>query len=226
MDEKKLKALAAELAKDLKTEADLNQFFRMLTKLAVETALNAELTDHLGHEKNAPKTGSNTRNGYSSKTVLCDDSEIELNTPRDRENTFEPQLIKKHQTRITQMDSNILSLYAKGMTTREIVATFKEMSDEDVSPTLISKVTDAVKEQVTEWQNRQLDALYPIVYMDCIVVKVRQNLPGAGDQYRRPERVAGHVADRKRRRKVLAECADGAEKPWPPGHSYSLCGWS
>lgn len=175
MDEKKLKALAAELAKGLKTEADLNAFSRMLTKLTVETALNAELTDHLGHEKNAPKTGSNTRNGYSSKTVLCDDGEIELNTPRDRENTFEPQLIKKHQTRITQMDSQILSLYAKGMTTREIVATFKEMYDADVSPTLISKVTDAVKEQVTEWQNRQLDALYPIIYMDCIVVKVRQN---------------------------------------------------
>ncbi|EKK3320024.1 IS256 family transposase [Salmonella enterica] len=175
MDEKKLKALAAELAKGLKTEADLNQFSRMLTKLTVETALNAELTDHLGHEKNAPKTDSNTRNGYSSKTVLYDDGEIELNTPRDRENTFEPQLIKKHQTRITQMDSQILSLYAKGMTTREIVATFKEMYDADVSPTLISKVTDAVKEQVTEWQNRQMDALYPIVYMDCIVVKVRQN---------------------------------------------------
>ncbi|EEP4624507.1 IS256 family transposase [Salmonella enterica subsp. enterica serovar Typhimurium] len=172
MDEKKLKALAAELAKGLKTEADLNQFSRMLTKLTVETALNAELTDHFGHEKNAPKTDSNTRNGYSSKTVLCDDGEIELNTPRDRENTFEPQLIKKHQTRITQMDSQILSLYAKGMTTREIVATFKEMYDADVSPTLISKVTDTVKEQVTEWQ---LDALYPIVYMDCIVVKVRQN---------------------------------------------------
>ncbi|HAI8287844.1 TPA: IS256 family transposase [Escherichia coli] len=175
MDEKKLKALAAELAKGLKTEADLNQFSRMLTKLTVETALNAELTDHLGHEKNAPKKGSNTRNGYSSKTLLCDDGEIELNTPRDRENTFEPQLIKKNQTRITQMDSQILSLYAKGMTTREIVATFKEMYDADVSPTLISKVTDAVKEQVTEWQSRQLDALYPIVYMDCIVVKVRQN---------------------------------------------------
>ncbi|MRE16507.1 IS256 family transposase, partial [Escherichia coli] len=141
----------------------------------VETALNAELTDHLGYEKNAPEKGSNTRNGYSSKTLLCDDGEIELNTPRDRENTFEPPLIKMNQTRITQMDSQILSLYAKGMTTREIVATFKEMYDADVSPTLISKVTDAVKEQVTEWQNRQLDALYPIVYMDCIVVKVRQN---------------------------------------------------
>ncbi|MCI4218457.1 transposase, partial [Dickeya dianthicola] len=88
MDEKKLKALAAELAKGLKTQADLNAFSRMLTKLTVETALNAELTDPLGYEKNAPKSGSNTRNGYSSKTLLCDDGEIELSTPRDRENTF------------------------------------------------------------------------------------------------------------------------------------------
>ena len=171
MDEKKLKALAAELAKGLKTETDLNAFSRMLTKLTVETALNAELTDHLGDEKNAPKSGSNTRNGYSSKTLLCDDGEIELNTHRDRENTFEPQLIKKNQTRITQMDSQILSLYAKGMTTREIVATFKEMYNADVFPTLISKVIDVVKEQVTDWQSRPLDALYPIVYLDCIVEK-------------------------------------------------------
>ena len=175
MDEKKLKVLAAELAKGLKTEADLNQFSRMLTKLTVETALNAELTDHLGHEKNAPKSGSNTRNGYSSKTVLCDDGEIELNTPRDSENTFEPQLVKKNQTRITGMDNQILALYARGMTTREITSAFKEMYDSDVSPTLISKVTDAVKEQVSEWQNRPLDALYPIVYLDCIVVKVRHS---------------------------------------------------
>lgn len=175
MDEKKLKALAAELAKGLKTEDDLNQLSMMLKKLTVETALNAELTDHLGHEKNASKSGSNTRNGYSSKTILTDNGEFELTTPRDREGTFEPQLIKKNQTRITSMDSQILSLYAKGMTTRDIVATFKEMYDADVSPMLISKVTDAVKEQVTEWQNRPLDAIYPIVYMDCIVVKVRQD---------------------------------------------------
>ena len=104
-------------------EADLNH--RMLTKLTVETALNAELTDHLEHEKNAPKSDLNTRNGYSSKTLQCDDGEIELNTPSDRKNTFDPQLIKKYQTRITQMNSQILSLYARGMTTHEIVATFK-----------------------------------------------------------------------------------------------------
>lgn len=95
-----------------------------------------------------------------------------MNTSRDREGSFEPQLIKKNQTCITQMDSQILSLYAKGITTCEIVATFKEMYSADVSPTLISKVTAAVKEQVQEWQNRPLESLYPIVYFDYIIVKV------------------------------------------------------
>lgn len=174
MDESKLRTFAIELAKDLKTEADLIKLTKALTKLTVETALNAELSAHLGHEKHQAKTGSNTRNGYSTKTLLSDDGPLELRTPRDREGAFEPQLIKKHQTRVTQMDSQILSLYAKGMTTREIVSVFKEMYEADVSATLISKVTDAVKGQVVEWQNRPLNPLYPIVYLDCIVVKVRQ----------------------------------------------------
>ncbi len=150
MDEKKLKALAAEFAKGIKTEADLNQFTRMLTKLTVETALNAELTEHLGHEKNSTKTGINMRNGYSSKTLLTDDGDFELNTPRDREGSFEPQLITKSQTRITQMDSQILSFYAKGM------PPVKSSLHSRKCTTLISKVTDAVKEQVQEWQNRPL----------------------------------------------------------------------
>ncbi|MGA6028981.1 transposase, partial [Escherichia coli] len=94
---------------------------------------------------------------------------LELRTPRDRDGTFEPQLVKKNQTRITGMDNQILSLYAKGMTTREIAAASKELYDADVSPALISKITDAVMEQVVEWQNRPLDAVYPIVYLDCIV---------------------------------------------------------
>lgn len=175
MNETAMMALAKELAKGLKTESDLNDFTQALKKLTIETALNAELTEHLGHEKYNRKSGSNTRNGYTSKRLLTNDGEFQLETPRDRDGTFEPALIKKSQTRITSMDSQILSLYAKGMTTREIVATFKEMYDADVSATLISKVTDAVKEQVVEWQNRPLDALYPIVYMDCIVIKVRQD---------------------------------------------------
>ncbi|MBW4241038.1 IS256 family transposase [Enterobacter roggenkampii] len=175
MDEKQLQALANELAKNLKTPEDLSQFDRLLKKISVEAALNAEMSHHLGYDKNQAKSGSNTRNGYSTKTVTTVDGPLELRTPRDREATFEPQLVKKNQTRVTGMDNQILSLYAKGMTTREIAAAFKELYDADVSPALVSKVTDAVMEQVTEWQNRPLDAVYPIVYLDCIVLKVRQD---------------------------------------------------
>lgn len=175
MNKKEIEALALEAAKGIKTEKDLNDFRRMMTKITVEAALNAELDDHLGYIKHEQSSTDNSRNGYSSKTVKTEDGQLELNTPRDRDGTFEPQLVKKHQTRFTSMDDKILSLYAKGMTTREIVATFKEMYGADVSPTLISKVTDAVIEQVVEWQSRPLDAVYPIVYLDCIVVKIRQD---------------------------------------------------
>ncbi|BEI08510.1 IS256-like element ISSoEn2 family transposase [Edwardsiella ictaluri] len=175
MNEKQLQALANELAKNLKTPDDLSQFDRLLKKISVEAALNAEMSHHLGYDKNQPKPGANSRNGYSTKTVTTGDGPLELRTPRDRDGSFEPQLVKKNQTRITGMDNQILSLYAKGMTTREIAAAFKELYDADVSPALVSKVTDAVMEQVTEWQNRPLDAVYPIVYLDCIVLKVRQD---------------------------------------------------
>ncbi|EMZ56512.1 IS256-like element IS1414 family transposase [Escherichia coli] len=175
MDEKQLQALANELVKNLKTPEDLSQFDRLLKKLSVEAALNAKMTHHLGYEKNQSRPGANSRNGYSTKTVITGDGPLELRTPCDRDGTFEPQLVKKNQTRITGMDNQILSLYAKGMTTREIAAAFKELYDADVSPALISKVTDAVMEQIVEWQNRPLDAVYPIVYLDCIVLKVRQD---------------------------------------------------
>ena len=175
MDDKQLQALANELAKNLKTPEDLSQFDRLLKKISVEAALNAELTHHLGHEKNQPKSGINSRNGYSTKTVTTTDGPMELRTPRDRDGSFEPQLVKKNQTRITGMDNQILALYARGMTTREITSVFKEMYDADVSPALISKVTDAAIDQVVEWQNRPLDAIYPIVYLECIVLKVRQD---------------------------------------------------
>lgn len=175
MDEKQLQALANELAKNLKTPEDLSQFDRLLEKLSVEATLNAEMTHHPGYEKNQSKPEANPRNGYSTKTVTTGDGPLELRTPRDRDGTFEPQLVKKNQIRITGMDNQFLSLYAKGMTPREIAAAFKELYDADVSPPLISKVTDAVMEQVVKWQNRPLDAVYPIVYLDCIVLKVRQD---------------------------------------------------
>ncbi len=168
MDEKQLQALANELAKNLKTPDDLSKFDRMLKKISVEAALNAKMSHHLGYDKNQPKSGANSCNCYSTKTVTTGGGLLELRTQRDRDGSFEPQLVKKNQTRITGMDNQILSLYAKGMTTREIAAAFKELYDADVSPELVSKVTDAVMEQVTEWQNRLLDAVYPVVYLDCI----------------------------------------------------------
>ena len=175
MNKKELEAFAREAAKSIKTEKDLNDFSRMLKKITVETALNAELDHHLGYAKHEKSKNSNSRNGYSSKTLISEYGTFEVDVPRDREGSFEPQLVKKHQRRLTYMDDKIYCLYAKGMTTREIVAAFKEMYDADVSPTLISKVTDSVMERVIEWQSRPLDAVYPIVYLDCIVVKIRQN---------------------------------------------------
>ena len=175
MNKKQLEAFALEAAKTLKTEKDLSDFSQMLTKITIEAALNAELDDHLGYEKHVQSDNPNSRNGYSTKTLKTEDGQFEIDTPRDRDGSFEPQLVKKQQTRFTSMDDKIFSLYAKGMTTREIAATFKEMYGADVSASLISKVTDNVLEKVTEWQSRPLDEVYPIVYLDCIVVKIRQD---------------------------------------------------
>ena len=177
MDKTKLQELANEFAKGIKTQHDLNDFTKMLTKMAVETALNAELTDHLGYEKhqNNPEGGTNARNGSTKKRLKGNYGEVEIESPRDREGSFEPQLLPKHHSRLTQMDDQILTLFAKGLSTREIVSAFKEMYDADVSATLISKVTERVLEQITSWQARPLDAIYPIVYLDCIVIKIREN---------------------------------------------------
>lgn len=178
MDRTKLQALAQELAKDIKTEADLNALSRELLKLTVETALSAELTDHLGYEKHGSSISGkgNARNGSTPKLLKSQHGEVQIQTPRDCDGSFEPQLLRKNQTRLTQMDDQILTLYAKGLSTREIVDAFKEMYDADVSAALISKVTDRVIDQITAWQSRPLDAVYPIVYLDCIVIKIRDNM--------------------------------------------------
>ena len=168
------------LLADYKKPEDLigqNGILKQLTKALVERALQAELTDHLGHGKNqlvANETG-NTRNGRSKKTLKGDFGELPIEIPRDRAGTFEPQIITKHQTRWSGFDDKILSLYARGMTVREIQSHLQEMYGAEVSPTLISTVTDAVLDEVKTWQSRPLDALYPIVYMDCIHVKVRDS---------------------------------------------------
>lgn len=175
MNKKELEAFAKQAAKGIKTEADLNDFRAMLTKVTVEAALNAELEEHLGYSKHEKAVSGNQRNGYSNKKVQMEDGEFELNTPRDRNGSFEPLIVKKNQSRFTSMDDKILHLYAKGMTTRDIVHAFDEMYGAEISPTLISRVTNAVIDEVTEWQSRPLDPVYPIVYLDCIVVKVREN---------------------------------------------------
>ena len=177
MEEEKLQALAKELAKDIKSEKDLGELSKRLLKLTVETALNAEMDQHLGYTKHAKEGhhSGNNRNGYSSKMLKSQHGEVTIDAPRDRNGEFEPQFLKKGQTRLTQFDDQILYLYAQGLTTREIVQAFKDLYDAEVSPTLISKVTESVIETVHQWQARPVDPIYPIVYLDCIVVKVRQD---------------------------------------------------
>lgn len=169
--------LIEELSKHIKTEADLSALSKQLVKMTVEKAMDVELEEHLGYKKHAAegKNGGNSRNGHSSKTLKGSFGEVEITTPRDRDSTFEPRLIRKGQTRITQFDEQILALYARGMTTRDIADTFKEMYGADVSHNLISKVTESVIEEVIAWQTRPLDAIYPILYLDCIVIKCHQD---------------------------------------------------
>lgn len=177
MDQDKLKALAAELAKGVKTEKDLGELTQQLVKLTVETALGAEMEAHLGYRRHDPagRGSGNSRNGATPKRLKGQHGEVEIATPRDRNGSFEPQLVRKGQTRLTCMDDQILALYAKGLSTRDIVEAFQEMYGAEVSAALVSKVTERVLEQVLEWQNRPLEALYPIVYLDGIVLKIRHN---------------------------------------------------
>lgn len=140
-----------------------NGLLKQLTKALVERALQAEMTEHLGHDRHEPvlNPAGNTRNGKSRKTLKGDFGELPIEVPRDRHGSFEPQLIAKHQTRWTGFDDKILSLYARGMTVREIQGHLEEMYGTEVSPALISSVTDAVIDEVKAWQSRPLDALYP-----------------------------------------------------------------
>jgi transposase-like protein len=169
-----------ELMKDYKGPADLTGeggLLKQLTKALVERAMGAELTEHLGYEKHEPgdKPTDNRRNGTSSKTVRSDQGPISLDVPRDREGTFEPKIVGKHQRELPGFSDKILSMYARGMTTREIGEHLKEIYGTEVSPQFITTVTDAVVEDLEAWRNRELEAVYPIVFFDAIVVKVRDN---------------------------------------------------
>ncbi|WP_432705869.1 IS256 family transposase, partial [Amycolatopsis taiwanensis] len=154
-----------------------NGLLKLFTKNVLETALDEEMTEHLGHEKNQAESGResrNVRNGTRSKTVISDAAgEVRIEVPRDRESTFEPQIVRKRQRRLSHVDEVVLSLYAKGMTTGEISAHFSEIYGASVSKETISRITDKVVAEMTEWSNRPLDAVYAAVFIDAIHVKVR-----------------------------------------------------
>ena len=152
-----------------------NGLLKQLTKALLERAMNAELTEHLGYDKHDPvgNNSGNSRNGVTTKTLKGEFGEMALETPRDRQGTFEPKIIGKGQTRFTGFDDKIISMYSRGMSTREIQGHLEEVYQVEVSPALISTVTDAVMEEVKTWQSRPLDSVYPIVYLDALVVKIR-----------------------------------------------------
>jgi hypothetical protein len=172
------KKLIDQLLTDYKKPEDIigeNGLLKELTKAILERALQAEMTDHLGYEKHDPAGHhrGNTHNGKSQKTLKGEFGKLGLETPRDRQATFDPKIVAKGQTRWTGFDDKIISMYVRGMTTREIQGHLEEIYGIEVSPTLISNVTDAVIEEVKLWQNRPLEKLYPIVYLDALMVKVR-----------------------------------------------------
>lgn len=170
--------LLKELLANYKKPEDLlgpDGLLKELTAALVEKALQAEMTEHLGYEKHeaAGRRSGNSRNGTSDKTLKTESGDVAIEVPRDRNASFEPQLVKKHQTHFDGFDDKIISMYARGMTVREIQGHLKEMYGNEVSPDLISRVTDAVLDEVKGWQNRPIDSVWPIVYLDALVVKIR-----------------------------------------------------
>lgn len=168
------------LMKDYKKPEDLigeNGLLKQLTKKLLERAMQAEMTEHLGYEKHAPtgNNSGNSRNGRYQKKVKGDFGNLDVTVPRDRNSTFEPIILPKGETRFTGFDDKIISMYARGMTTRDIQGHLEEIYGVEVSPTLISQVTEAVTEEIRLWQNRPLEEVYPIIYLDAIRVKVRHD---------------------------------------------------
>ena len=159
------------------TAESVEAVMRQFKKAIIERVLGAEMTHHLGYESGGtkPEGATNHRNGSSGKTVLTDDGPLRIDVPRDRNGEFEPQLIGKHERRFTGFDDKIVSMYARGMSVREIQAHLREMYAVDVSPDLISSVTDAVMAEVTAWQSRPLEPMYPVVFFDALRVKIRED---------------------------------------------------
>ena len=171
-------ATRKELLKDVKSSDDLlgqDGVLKQLPKSLVERMLEAEMTDHLGYEKHASegRNSGNSRNGKHSKKLQGEHGAVDIEVPRDRNGDFEPQIVPKGQRRLPGFDEKIISLYTRGMTTREIPGHLEELYGVEVSPTLISNVTDAVLDEVKEWPNRPLDPVYPVLYLDALFLKVK-----------------------------------------------------
>ena len=174
------KELLDELLKDYKNPEDLlgdSGILKQLTKALLDRALEGEMTHHLGYEKHCPtgKNTGNSRNGKNRKTITTDHGNIDIEVPRDRSSTYEPKIIKKRQKRFDGFDDKIISMYARGMTVREIQGHLGDIYGVEVSPDLISTVTDSVIEEVKSWQNRPLEAVYPVVFLDALRVNIRDN---------------------------------------------------
>ena len=169
--------LLEELIPGPVTKEEFEDIFQNFKKAFIERALNAEMSHHLGYGPGQakPEGTTNHRNGSSAKTVITDTGSLRIEVPREREGNFEPQLIGKHERRLTGFDDKIIAMYARGMTVREIQGFMAEMYAVDVSPDLISSVTDAVLSEVTTWQARPLEAMYPVVFFDALRVKIRQD---------------------------------------------------
>lgn len=167
-----------ELVKGCKTPKDVESLYSQMLQHMINRTLEAEMQAHLGYERHDPAAdgaGGNRRNGKSRKVVQSAVGTLEIDTPRDREGTFEPELVKKRQVRLAGMEDKILALYAKGMTTRDIESALVDLYGVTISHALIAQVTDAVLDEARAWQTRPLDAIYPIVWLDGIVVKVQQH---------------------------------------------------
>jgi putative transposase len=171
------KQMLEELIPGPVTKEQFEDIFQNFKKAFIERALSAEMSHHLGYDAGQakPEGATNHRNGSSAKTVITDTGSVRIEVPREREGTFEPQLIGKHERRLTGFDDKIIAMYARGMTVREIQGFMAEMYAVDVSPDLISSVTDAVMSEVTTWQARPLEAMYPVVFFDALRVKIREN---------------------------------------------------
>lgn len=222
-----LSALAEQLVATARTQGveltGPSLLLRRLTRQVLETALETELGEHLGHERGKRSGSGNVRNGSSAKTVRTDVGEVRISVPRDRAGTFAPRVVPKRSHRLADFDDAVLSLYAKGMTTGDIVNHLADIYGTEVSRDLVSRVTDAVIEDMQQWQSRPLDSCYPVVLIDAIVLKIRDGqvrqpagLRGDGDQHRRGTRRARAVGWPGRRRGGRQAVDDDAHRAAQP----------